>query len=753
MRITRLTAVAGVLTAALIGTGTAAHAEEPAPAAKVVPLQVTGPPASRFNLVVMGDGYTAAELPKFREQVDKHLNVLWSIEPFKSYRNYINVYAVEIASPQSGVDCDPNLSSPKVDTPLQMGFWGGCNPGSVQRLLTVSSTAAIRYADLVPGTTAGNRQILAIGNSDTYGGAGGTYATASGGNALSALITPHELGHSLGGLQDEYDYYARGDRGAPYEGPEPSSIHHTLLTEQEMRNQQQKWFRWLGEQSESGGRIGRYEGGMYAGSGVWRPSRHSMMKTLGYYFDQISRERMTQRISARAMLLQASTPVGKVAADQVVWLQTLHPASHELDVTWTLDGRTLPTGNRRAVDLATLDLAPGLHTLTAKVVDPTEFIRDPAVRPTATRSWTVDTALTADPTTEPVGFTASTATDHPVGADEVVYAETIQSDTDQPAISWRLDGQPVANPGNDRDLDLGALNLTGRHTLSATAGTQTLTWQVDGVEPDVTSTMSKPLLTVQKPAGPEYIYNGAFTMKLAATDDSTGYVVPEFRVDGDGWFNYFGWPTDASAPWKFTAEGTAIDQLVYGKLGVPRVVPWDDVPPGYGRHQVEYRAIDASGNIGTPRRFAVTLLRPAPTCTTTITGTHNGPLAVRSGVTCLTGATVSGPVQVAASASLVAIDARILGPVSATNAADLQLLRTVVQGPVSLSGITRSAVLVGSTISGPVSVRTATTTEPVAVAGNTVEGPLSCSGNAVAPTDLEAPNQVSGPRSGQCAGL
>ncbi|MFF1817556.1 M64 family metallopeptidase [Kribbella sp. NPDC058245] len=753
MRITRLTAVVAVLAAALIGTGTTAQAEEAVPDAKVVPIQVTGPTASRFNLVVMGDGYTAAELPKFREQVDKHLNVLWSIEPFKSYRNYINVYAVEIASPQSGVDCDPNLTSPKVDTPLQMGFWGGCNPSSVQRLLTVSSTAAIQYADLVPGTTSGNRQILAIGNSDTYGGAGGTYATASGGNALSALITPHELGHSLGGLQDEYDYYARGDRGAPYEGTEPSSIHHTLLTEQQMRDQQQKWFRWLGEPSESGGPIGRYEGGMYAGSGVWRPSRHSMMKTLGYSFDQISRERMTQRISSRVNLFQASTPTGQVAADQVVWLQTLHPSSHELDVSWTLDGRTLPTANRRAVDLATLGLAPGVHTLTAKVVDPTDFIRDPAVRPTASRTWTVNTTLSAKPTTTPVAFTGSTATDHPVSADEVVYAETTQSETDQPAIGWKLDGQAADNPGNDRDFDLAPLQLTGRHTLSATVGSQTLTWQVDGVEPTVTSTMSKPLLTVQKPAGPEYIYNDAFTMKLAATDDSTGYVVPEFRVDGDGWFNYFGWPTDASAPYKFTAEGTAIDQLVYGKLGVPRVVPWDDVPPGYGRHQVEYRAIDASGNIGTPRRFAVTLLRPAPTCTTTITGTRNGPLVLRSGVTCLSGATVNGPIQVSAGASLVATDSRISGPVNAAKAADIQLLRTTVSGPVSFAGITRSAVLIGSTISGPVSIGTATTTEPVALAGNTINGPLSCSGNAVTPTNLEAPNQVAGPRSGQCAQL
>ncbi len=580
-----------------------------------------------------------------------------------------------------------------------MGFWGGCNPNSVQRLLTVSATAAAQYADLVPGTTSANRQILAIGNSDTYGGAGGTYATASGGNALSALITPHELGHLLGGLQDEYDYYARGDRGAPYSGPEPTSIHHTLLTEQQLLDQQQKWWRWLGEESESGGRIGRYEGGMYAGSAIWRPSRHSMMKTLGYSFDQISRERMTQRISSRASLFQASTPVGPVAGDQVVWLQTLHPADHELDVTWTLDGEPLPADNARALDLGKLTLTPGAHTLAAKIVDPTEFVRDPAVRAsaalTATRSWTVDSTLTAQSSDQPATITTSTATDHPVNADEVVYVETTQSDSAQPAVVWQLDGRPVANPGNDRDLDLEPLGLTWRHTLTATVDGDTRSWAVDGVGPVVSSTLSKPLLTVTKPSGPEYIFNDAFTMKLTATDDTDGYVVPEFRVNGDGWYNYYGWPTDADAPFRFTAEGTEIDQLVYGKLGVPRVVPWDDVPSGYGRHTVEYRAIDAPGNIGTPGRFAVTLLRPAPTCTTTITGVRNDPLVVRSGVTCLVGATVNGPVSV-------------------------------------------------------VGARTA---EPVILAGNTVGGPLACSANSATPTNLQAPNQVSGPRSGQCAKL
>jgi hypothetical protein len=224
-------------------------------------------------------------------------------------------------------------------------------------------------------------------------------------------------------------------------------------------------------------------------------------------------------------------------------------------------------------------------------------------------------------------------------------------------------------------------------------------------------------------------------------------------VNGDGWYNYYGWPTDADLPFRFTAEGTEIDQLVYGKLGVPRVVPWDDVPSGYGRHRIEYRAIDAPGNIAAPKSFAVTLLRPAPTCTTTITGIQNRPLTLTSGVTCLTDATVNGPVTIRPGAALVATDTKIQGPVDASRAADVHLLRTTVSGPVSLTGTSRSAVLVGSTIAGPVTVLNAQTTEPVVLAGNTINGPLACTANAATPTNLQAPNQVAGPRSGQCRAL
>ncbi|WP_079171595.1 MULTISPECIES: M64 family metallopeptidase [unclassified Streptomyces] len=626
-RLAVFAAAACLLWAAVPGAGAsaagrydAAAAAPPDAAAAVVPVEITGPAAKRFNMVFLGDGYTAEELPRFRADVDRHVKVLWSIEPFRSYRSYVNVWAVQVPSPESGVDCDPSLDAPRRDTPLGMGFWGGCDPRSVQRLLTVDGAAADRYADLVAGTSPANRQIVALAHSSTYGGAGGRYATASGGNALSSQITPHEIGHSLGGLQDEYDYYARGTPGGAYAGGEPASAHHTVLTERQLRERRAKWWRWLGEESEAGGVIGRYEGGLYAAAGVWRPSRHSLMKTLGYPFDEVGREVMVQAVSSKVDLVQGHTPNGApIGADRTVWVDTLHPLGGELAVVWRLDGRPLDVDGARTVDLRRLSLAPGRRALTATVTDPTPFVRDPAVRGSAalTRSvaWTVDTRLVTRARRVAAEFTAHTPTGAPVGAWSVVHADTTHPHDRALAVRWALDGRPVANPGNDRDLDLSSLRIRpGSHTLTARiAGTgRVLRWTVDAAPAAASYELSAPLRTVRGPGRPvEYVYDGPFTMRLDAADDQGGHVVTQFRVNGDGWYTYYGWPTDAGAPFLFTPSGTVIDGLVYGKLGSARAVPWDDATPRYGTHTVEYRTIDPAGNTGAAGRFLVTLVPPA----------------------------------------------------------------------------------------------------------------------------------------------
>ncbi len=141
------------------------------------------------------------------------------------------------------------------------------------------------------------------------------------------------------------------------------------------------------------------------------------------------------------------------------------------------------------------------------------------------------------------------------------------------------------------------------------------------------------------------------------------------------------------------------------------------------------------------------------TCDSTITGSHNGPLVV-SGVTCLNGATVRGPIAVRPGGSLLSLDSTVNGPVSASSAAAVHLYHTTVSGPVSIAGTSGSTAIVDSTVRGPVVLNNTATPgiEPV-IAQSTVGGPLVCTGNAPAPINLGAANTVRGPALGQCASL
>lgn len=753
-------AVVAALVLVAMAVPAAAGAQEPG-TATVTPIQVTGPPEQRLNLVVLGDGYTAADLPKFREQVDKHLNIQWSFEPFRSYRNYFNVYRIDVVSGVRGISCDPDDGNVRRDTPLRLQYAATCPADPLARGITFGTggqEALNGFVSMVPGVTPQNRQTLTLANTDTYGGIGGTNATTSGGNALGPLISPHELGHSLGGLQDEYPYSQRGVPGPAYTGGEPTSIHHSILTEAQMSAQQAKWWRWLGEESESGGVIGRYESGNTFSSGIWRPSQHSMMRWIGFYFDQISRERMTQRISGRrgqnAMALSA-TPGTEVGPNEVVWVETAHPAHHELDVTWRVNGAVVAgTGNGRNLELAKLGAKAG-DTVQVTVQDPTAYVRDPAIRDgatmTQTRQWTVRAEPTPPAPVE-AKFTSGTPDERAVGGTDVVYVETTHPTDRVLDVVWRMNGQVVPGTDNRRNVSLASLRLPrGTHTLTATVGSDTRRWTIDNTTPTAPAELSKPLASLDDR---HRVYFEEFTMGLQPVDDQPGFVVGEFRLDGDGWHNYYGWPdAPPGTPYRFTPTGTNIKQLIYGSLapgGVSRA-PFEPRTPGYGTHRVEHRAIDAAGNIGEADSFRATVLPGAsPACTKTVRGVHLGTLVVSSGVTCLDGARVLGRVEVRTGASLVASDAVITGRVEARAAGAVQLFDTRVNGTSELFATAGGVVAAGTTVNGGLQL---IGNGGVILAGNTINGGLACQGNGSGVRDYGAPNRVNGRKSGDCVGL
>lgn len=357
------------------------HVEEsPAPraaldAAEVIPVEVNGPSASRFDLVFVGDGYTESQLGTFSQHVQSTFAEIMSIEPFKSHRRQFNVWQVNVPSPQSGVDNDPRFGINR-DTALDMGFW--C--GNTERLLCVNETKANQYA----AQAADVEQVLALANSTKHGGAGGGVATASGGSPSAGQTAVHELGHSIGGLADEYD----NGGGDLYTGPEPQQINVSTYQRTTMAWRRAKWYRWLGQNTPDGGVIDTYQGAYYYRRGIHRPSHNSIMRTLGSQFNLPGREAMTAAFTRETGLIDASTSVTTAAAPTRLRVRPL--PSSTITTSWYVDGHLVGKGD--VLDLTRLRLAKGAHKVTAVVTDQTPSVRDPELRRTSltdSRTWTV----------------------------------------------------------------------------------------------------------------------------------------------------------------------------------------------------------------------------------------------------------------------------------------------------------------------------------------------------------------------------
>lgn len=143
----------------------------------------------------------------------------------------------------------------------------------------------------------------------------------------------------------------------------------------------------------------------------------------------------------------------------------------------------------------------------------------------------------------------------------------------------------------------------------------------------------------------------------------------------------------------------------------------------------------------------------SPACDETVTGDHRGPLRLTEGVTCVDDATLRGPVTVGSGAGLVLTDSELTGPLRADGASVVHLVDSAVSGPVRIDGTGAEVVLQSNTVRGPVQLTNSSTATAPLLSGNTVNGALSCAGNDPAPVNAGLDNEVSGPSSGQCAGL
>jgi hypothetical protein len=166
------------------------------PAGTVWTVFENGPAATKVDLLILGDGYAEADLPKFHIDVRRLADRLFATEPFKSRRSDFNVRAIDLPTPTSGVN-RPRTGDFR-RTPLGISY----NIFDSERYALTLDNRAMR--DIASAAPYDVLEILI--NEQQYGGGGvfNSHATAAVDTAFAGYIFIHEFGHHFAGLGDEY---------------------------------------------------------------------------------------------------------------------------------------------------------------------------------------------------------------------------------------------------------------------------------------------------------------------------------------------------------------------------------------------------------------------------------------------------------------------------------------------------------------------------------------------------------------------
>ncbi len=187
-----------------------------APPRDVLTVFENGTPATKVDLLFLGDGYAASEMERYHRDVRTAVDALFSTEPYRSRRSDFNVRAVDSPSAGSGVT-RPRAGAFRA-TPLGVRY----NTFDSERyVMTLDDRAWRDVAAAAPYDA-----VVILVNDRQYGGGGifGLYATASAGSAFATYLVVHEFGHSFAGLGDEYftSDVAYSESAAPPEPWEPN---------------------------------------------------------------------------------------------------------------------------------------------------------------------------------------------------------------------------------------------------------------------------------------------------------------------------------------------------------------------------------------------------------------------------------------------------------------------------------------------------------------------------------------------------
>ena len=264
-----------------------------------------------INIVLLGDGFNAKDIAsgKYLNDIKQEVEYFFGIEPYKTYRNYFNVYTAIPLSTESGVGTVNTIRYNRFNTT----FTGGVG-------LKADYDEVFDYALGAPTVNKGNLNqtlIIMVPNSTDYGGICQMWEDGSAiafcpqstyGYPLDTRgVIQHEAGgHGFGKLGDEYIYHnAFIDFcdctccGHVLEFNAAKSLGWYDNLELTGKMHSVGWSHLIFDDRYSD-IVDIYEGGYMHNRGVFRSEPNSCMNNDIPYYSTISRESIVKRIKAYA---------------------------------------------------------------------------------------------------------------------------------------------------------------------------------------------------------------------------------------------------------------------------------------------------------------------------------------------------------------------------------------------------------------------------------------------------------------------
>lgn len=259
-----------------------------------------------IDIVFIGDGYDARDIAsgKFSEDVQNGIKYFFGLEPYSSYKEYFNVYAVGSKSYDSGIGTENTV----VDNKFGSYF-------SQNRILPPSADKCFTWAKKAdPSMDLTKSLVIMLMNTPTYEGVTMLYGD---GSAIACCpvsqeaypydfrgIIQHEAGgHGFGKLGDEYIYHAAFiqncscadgcDHGEQFELYKSLGWYKNMSMSADAT--QVPWGHLIYNPKYSD-IVDMYEGGYMHSRGVYRSEATSCMNNNIPYYSAISRQAIVERI-------------------------------------------------------------------------------------------------------------------------------------------------------------------------------------------------------------------------------------------------------------------------------------------------------------------------------------------------------------------------------------------------------------------------------------------------------------------------